>query len=566
MFLREHPWLGGLVVGCQIVVGFLEAGILTTVGRLALLLTQDERGVIYFPGLGFVKVTVGFLMLFVIIMARMGAHTLATIVAARLQVGVMSDLRLQGLNHFVRASPRARLSFDQGRMHQLVVEVPRSIGDQYAGMLGSVGQISMLASMLVYASLTAPMLTAALSGAVVLFTGLFRPLRTRIKRSSSDLIGVQRETMSAVSEVSDVCLEATAFGVERQMLSSLRMLVDAEARRSIRHASVKGLIIPAYMTFSYLSVAVGLIFAFGQDSLALERSGPVLLVVLRALSYAQGVQSFSANAAALEPSVSLLLRAWGDLEKFPVRWGESRLDEVNCLNAVGASFSYENSAAAAVEGASVSIERGCKFGLVGRSGSGKSTFNLLMLGLFPPDGGVVKVNGVPLSEVNPEDWRARVAFVPQVAHVLAGTVRDNVCFFRSDISEEQVWKALRLADLDVEVRTWPDGLETELGAGKRGLSGGQQQRLAIARALAGEPEVIFMDEPTSSVDVVSEARIADALERLPATVTLVIASHRKRILQGCDRVALMESGQVVAVGAPSELLGESEFMELLDLD
>jgi len=147
---------------------------------------------------------------------------------------------------------------------------------------------------------------------------------------------------------------------------------------------------------------------------------------------------------------------------------------------------------------------------------------------------------------------------------MTGTIAENVRLFRSGISDENIWSALVLADIADEVRALPDGLETVIGSGQRTLSGGQMQRLAIARAFAGQPDFVLMDEPTSSIDAVSEASVSDAIERIPSDVTLMIISHRMRILRGCDLLVVIEGGRVTAVGHPQEVEQQSAYVRSLD--
>ena len=132
--------------------------------------------------------------------------------------------------------------------------------------------------------------------------------------------------------------------------------------------------------------------------------------------------------------------------------------------------------------------------------------------------------------------------------------------YRDGISDDDLWWALGVADLTGEVRSMPNELNTMIGAGARALSGGQQQRLAIARAFATRPDLVVMDEPTSSIDAMSEAAVSDAIERLPEDVTVVIVSHRMRILRGCDRLIVVEGGRITANGPPERVLESSQYL------
>jgi ABC-type bacteriocin/lantibiotic exporter with double-glycine peptidase domain len=132
--------------------------------------------------------------------------------------------------------------------------------------------------------------------------------------------------------------------------------------------------------------------------------------------------------------------------------------------------------------------------------------------------------------------------------------------YRDGITDDDLWWALEVADLAADVRAMPQALNTQIGAGARALSGGQQQRLAIARAFATRPNLVVMDEPTSSIDAMSEAAVSDALDRLPQDVTVIIVSHRMRILRGCDRLLVVEEGIITANGPSEKVLDSSPYL------
>lgn len=230
------------------------------------------------------------------------------------------------------------------------------------------------------------------------------------------------------------------------------------------------------------------------------------------------------------------------------------------------SYEYPSSHEPAVKNVTIALQTGGKIGIVGPSGGGKSTLVKLALGIIQPTSGQVLINGTSVQEFNRTEVSRKVAVVPQSAAVMRGSIAHNLRFFREEISESDMWNALRIADLEQEIRLLPDGLETVIGTGHRQLSGGQQQRIAIARAFAGRPELVVMDEPTSSVDAVSEASISGAIDHLPSGVTVLIVSHRMRILEGCDQLIVIEDGTISACGAPDEILNESAYARALDLN
>lgn len=211
---------------------------------------------------------------------------------------------------------------------------------------------------------------------------------------------------------------------------------------------------------------------------------------------------------------------------------------------------------------SLELERGKFYGFVGRSGAGKSTLANLLLGLIEPNQGVVTVDGRPLEEISIADWQGRFGYVPQDPFILDGTIRENIVF--GDVcGETQLNEAIAHARLMNGIGQFENGLETRVGERGRQLSGGQMQRVAIARALVRQPEIFFLDEATSALDSVTEGEFYDAVRTKRGDVTAIIIAHRISSLRFCDRIFVLDKGQIVARGTYDELLATSPIFRSL---
>ena len=157
------------------------------------------------------------------------------------------------------------------------------------------------------------------------------------------------------------------------------------------------------------------------------------------------------------------------------------------------------------------------------------------------------------------EWARKVTFVPQQAHLIAGTVADNIRFLRDDVSDDDIEHAARLANLHDDVTGFPDGYQREVGEQGSHLSGGQQQRLIIARALVERPDVLILDEPTSSLDVRSESLIRATLDALRDHTTIIIIAHRLSTLDICDRLMVIQDGEMKAFDTPENLEKDNDF-------
>lgn len=209
------------------------------------------------------------------------------------------------------------------------------------------------------------------------------------------------------------------------------------------------------------------------------------------------------------------------------------------------TYKYPNTETLIFDHADMTIPIGSAIGIVGTSGSGKTTIVDVMLGLLQLQTGNILADGVDVS-TNYEGWLKNIGYIPQTIFMIDSTIRKNVAFgfADEDIDDERVWEVLKEAQLDEFVRGLPDGLDT--GIGERGIriSGGQRQRIGIARALYEDPEVLVLDEATSALDNDTEAAIMDSINRLHGKKTLVIIAHRLQTIEKCDMVFRVENGKI----------------------
>ncbi len=203
---------------------------------------------------------------------------------------------------------------------------------------------------------------------------------------------------------------------------------------------------------------------------------------------------------------------------------------------------------------SFTVPAGQTVALVGATGSGKSTIASLAVRLVDPESGRVTVDGVALPELSAPALASTSALVPQVPFVFDDTVRGNITLDREGLDDETVWAALRLAQADGFVARLPDGLDTAVGERGTSLSGGQRQRLTLARALAGRPRLLVLDDATSAVDPRVEAAILASLRGGDADASILVVAYRRATIALADRVVYLEHGRVAAVGTHAELM------------
>lgn len=217
-------------------------------------------------------------------------------------------------------------------------------------------------------------------------------------------------------------------------------------------------------------------------------------------------------------------------------------------------FTYPNCAITALKGFSCKILAGEKVVVIGRIGSGKTTLQKLMLGLYQPTGGAVTIDGVDVRQLDPADLRRNIGYVSQDVTLFYGTLRDNIAIGAPYADDVTIVAAAEAAGLTDFVNRHPDGFDMMIGERGDSLSGGQRQGVAIARALLMDPPILLLDEPTSAMDFSSEQQFKQRLKETAAHKTVVIVTHRNSLLDLATRVIVVDDGRVVADGPRDQVI------------
>lgn len=242
------------------------------------------------------------------------------------------------------------------------------------------------------------------------------------------------------------------------------------------------------------------------------------------------------NIKGIESNTQLNIKKSNDQLEFNDFHNEISLNDV--------SWHYWDSDKMVLDKLDLVVKRGESVGIVGASGTGKSTLADILLGLHIPQAGTVEIDGVNINAI-PNRWSQLVGYVPQNVYLVDGTIRENVAFgvAKENINDELIWESLRRAQLDEYIQSLEDGLNTIVGERGVKFSGGQRQRIAIARALYRTPQILVMDEATSALDNDTEKAVMEAIENLYGTVTMVIIAHRLTTVKKCDSIYEITNGK-----------------------
>lgn len=243
---------------------------------------------------------------------------------------------------------------------------------------------------------------------------------------------------------------------------------------------------------------------------------------------------------------------------------ENRNDELS-VEFENVCFAYDKSSEDALDDISFSVKKGEKVGIIGATGSGKSSIVNLIPRFYDVKSGAVKVGGINVKDYARGCLCKLIGVVPQKAVLFEGTIRDNMKFAKEDATDENIWKALEAAQAKELVENKSGQLDSHVEQGGRNLSGGQRQRLTIARALVKDPDILILDDSASALDFATDLKLRQAIRKLKKDLTVFIVSQRTSSVKDCDLVLVLDDGKLVGKGRHEELLKDCEvYKEIYD--
>jgi ABC-type multidrug transport system fused ATPase/permease subunit len=561
-FLGMSRGIVALLAGAAVLAGFAEAAVLSVIAYTATTLSQSGGGSVPLEvsGQTFADITIPTLLAiaFALVVVRLALQEVGAYLPARLnadlQLTVRDDLWASFLSASWSVQSQEREGGLQGVLTTQVTQATQAVLTAATGFSAGVTFVALLV-----AALLINVFAAAVTIVVgsVLFLAL-RPLTRLARRFTHDLGTATVDYGSNISESVRLAEEIGVFDVGAEVKQRSHGLAQR-----IRHAAfwsqlLSRNIAPLYQSAAMLIIIGALGGLYATDSTRVAALGAVVLILVRALSYGQAMQSAYHAVNESIPLVDLVQSAHARYLGAEVGDGEITLASVTQLEFRHVSFCY-GAGPDVLDDVSFVVSAGETVGIVGPSGAGKSTLVQLVLRLRSATRGTVLVNGRSIDDFSRPDWLRRVAFVPQEPQLFSGSVRDNIRFFRPWITDHAVQEAARRAHVHSEILGFQDGYETVIGQRADAVSGGQRQRICMARALVGSPDFLVLDEPTSALDMRSEELLRRSFEELRGTVTLLIIAHRLSTLNVCDRIMVFAAGRLEAFASATELVNRNEF-------
>ena len=536
--------------------GVVEVALLVIVTRSGLAIAEDRESLGVLAGVDLsISEALGIAALLVVVrlaLALLGMYLSSTL-AERVETATRKDVSTA----FLSSSWKAQQEEAAGRFQQLLMGFSSSSGNMARSSAGLVTAALSLLALVVGSMLINPVATLGIIMLLVLLGTLLTPIRHQIRDRSKILAATQMKVATTASELGALGMEMQAFGVREQFQHRVDELIDEFARDRLAAQLARGALAPSYVALGFGALVGGLVFSSAFTTGEIGGIAAVMLVMLRSLSYGQGIQTTLGALHSATANHNTVSRAIKDLRDAPALQGHVAIERIGVIEATGVGFGYADESV--LTDLDFRIEPGEIVGVVGPSGSGKSTLVQLVLGLREPTSGRIDVDGVDLHEVDKRAWATRTAFVAQDSVLVSGTIADNVRFFREGIDDLQVEQAAADAHVAVDIDKMPDGYDTEVGERGKYLSGGQRQRVSIARALAGKPDLLVMDEPTSALDARSDQLVRETIRALAGDVTVIMIAHRMSTLEICDRIMVLSDGKITAFGPADELAVSDDF-------
>ena len=397
-----------------------------------------------------------------------------------------------------------------------------------------------------------------IAGIIGILAATFRKRLTELYRAEGERQALLIEAIHGINTVKALGLEpmqarlwdrSSALSIERRIEVGRISAFARTASSSIEKAMTVAVIWVGVNSIFEGTLTVGALVAF--QILAGRVTGPLVQITALINEFQEVALSVrmlgNIMNAQSEPGMTRGLR--------PAIRGKINFEDV--------SFNYGTSPIPAVDRVSFAVEPGQVIGIVGRSGSGKSTVMRLLQGLYPIQRGLIRIDDFDIRELDKVFLRGHMAVVLPESFLFRGTVRENIAAGKSNASFEEVAWAARQAGAEEFVERLPQGYETPLEEGASNLSSGQRQRLALARALVRRPTILLLDEATSALDPESEMIVQDNMSRIVEGKTTIIVSHRLAALRNCDNILVFDKGGIVGSGRHESLLGSCAIYKLL---
>ena len=544
-------------IGVNAIIPLLAFATRSDTGSPTDLITRQIRHAVETLGIPF---SIKFLLIFIVTLFVFRAITLYWSTVLKMRISSIYEARTREylFDSFTRADWPFLLEQKLGHLETVLLTNVRygsSVLEQVC--TAAIVVVNLFVYILVAFNISAliTVLTLLLGAISLVF---FRPLFGGSRKTSREIEGLNKEIAHFLNEnllgmktVKTMSVGPAVVGIGRTYFERMRQAV---LRISTLKAKGDVLMQPIGVLF------ISILFAVYYKSTAFQIGAfaAIIYLIQRIFVYFQQLQSGWRGIQEYVPYLQAQVELTDLIQTHRERnSGVEPFVFNHVLKFDDVSFSYPGGGSQ-IRGVSFEIQKGQTVGLIGPSGAGKTTLVDLVLRLFEPTGGSISLDGKDANSVKLAAWREKIGYVSQDVFLINNTISENIKFYHPEITDEDVETAAKKANIFEFIQTLPNAFETVIGERGIFLSVGQRQRIIIARVLARKPELLVLDEATSSLDNESEAQIQNVIRDLKGRMTVLIIAHRLSTIMDADSIIALEAGRVIEQGPPKDLLDNTE--------
>src|SRR3989344_3598783 len=553
-----------LTAGLGLLSGFLGGiGISAIIPLFSIVAKQDIpgtngiiRGIEYIFSILHIPITLPALLTFIILLfvtkgiIRFYTDYLTGKTVADLEEKIMDDLFKKTLS----AQWGHLLNQKVGHLERIILNDVSKVAYMLSGFYAT---ILMAANFITYAAIAFTMslfitTSTIIFGVIFLITSM--PLMYRIRKIHIANVITEKEFSHHISEHTIGAKMVKTASVEHSVINKTKTYLAHLKQLKILNTVYNS--IPRTVTepVSFVFIALLFIFTYRTPDFNIATFAVSVYLIGKMFTFIQSAQGQMNSANELIP----YFKSINDYRKKTLEHQESNSGKNSFqfekeLQFKKVSFSY-NPDRPLLKDIRFNIKKSSITGIVGTSGSGKTTIVDLILRLFTPDTGEIFLDETNIEQIDLYQWRKHIAYVPQEVFLLNNTVANNIRFYNNAISEEELIKVSKMAQIYDTIENMSDKFETVVGERGVKLSGGQRQRIALARALARKPDILILDEATSALDTASEELIQRAIHDLRGNITIIVIAHRLSTIMKADHIISLDHGHIINEGAPESVI------------
>lgn len=389
---------------------------------------------------------------------------------------------------------------------------------------------------------------------------LIRHLSVSIKAHQKKISKSKGRAASVATEIMENLASVKSFGVYNSMLKKYNAAVDMACTEAKENNRVSAKLTFIKLLTNMLQIFILLVASFFFVQNGYISAGGVVIFISLSGYIREGIELVDYSISCIRKASGLSERIL-EIIDIPRENGGSITNDIKASAVIAArdmTFTYPSKTEPALKNIDFLVKANQSVGVIGESGSGKSTVIKLLCGFYNAQKGNICVDDVPIEKWNLDSLRKKISLVSQDPFLFKGTIYENIACGRDGCTEEEVMKAVRDAQLEKFIETLPDGLNTMLDDCGKNLSGGQRQRICIARAMVRNAPIILLDEVTSALDHETEEQICVALDKLMIGRSVIIVTHKLKTVQNADYIYCLNRGSVIEEGTPAELTGNKD--------